>query len=51
MANKSDLERQVTYEEGVQYMKANNLDVFFETSAKNGENVSRVFEEAARRIV
>lgn len=42
VANKSDLEREVQYEEGLQYMKSRNLDVFFETSAKNGENVNKV---------
>lgn len=42
VGNKSDLERKVSYEEGLQYMKSHNLDVFFETSAKNGENVNKV---------
>jgi Ras-related protein Rab-2A len=45
VGNKNDLEREVSYEEGMEYMKKNNLDVFFETSAKSGENVSKVKEE------
>jgi len=57
VGNKSDLNREVSYDEGLEYMKANNLDFFFETSAKNGDNVSKVrtgdqvFEEAARKIL
>lgn len=42
VGNKSDLEREVSYEEGMKYMKDNKLDLFFETSAKNGENVAKV---------
>lgn len=42
VGNKCDLERNVAYEEGIEYMKKNKLDVFFETSAKNGENVNKV---------
>ena len=33
------------------FTKANNLDVFFETSAKTGHNIEEVFEEAARLLV
>ena len=32
-------------------MAENQLDIFFETSAKNGENIQEVFYEAARKIM
>ena len=40
IGNKSDLEseREVKYEDGKQFAEANNL-IFFETSAKTGDNV------------
>lgn len=45
VGNKSDsLEREVSYEEGMNYLKKNNMDVFFETSAKTGENVQKVLQ-------
>jgi Ras-related protein Rab-2A len=44
VGNKSDsLEREVSYEEGMNFLKKNNMDVFFETSAKTGENVEKVW--------
>ena len=42
VGSKSDLRREVDYEEGVEYMKSRGLDVFFETSAKTGNNVLQV---------
>ena len=42
VGNKNDMEREISYEEGADYMKKNNLDIFFETSAKSGENVAKV---------
>lgn len=42
IGNKNDLKRQVDYDEGVEFMKQNKLDMFFETSAKTGQNVSQV---------
>jgi GTPase SAR1 family protein len=42
VGNKSDLERYVTKSEAEKFMNANNFSLFFETSAKTGENVEKV---------
>ncbi len=51
VGNKSDLNqnRKVTFEEGQEMAKNNNL-MFFETSAKTGENVDKIFEDSAKEI-
>ena len=51
VGNKSDLndQRKVSLEEGQQMARNNNL-MFFETSAKSGENVDKIFEESAKEI-
>ena len=47
IGNKSDLKdkREVTYEEGAKYLEDDRIMSFYETSAKTGENVSKLFEE------
>ena len=50
IGNKSDLEdkRKVSHEEGEQFFKDNQLDLFLETSAKTGFNAQEVFLRAAK---
>lgn len=51
VGNKKDLaeDRQVTYEEGMEFAKKNKL-IFFETSAKSSENVEETFNHATKVI-
>ena len=42
VGNKCDLERSVTIDEAKQFENANNFSLFFETSAKTGQNVELV---------
>lgn len=44
VGNKNDKEneRQISKEEGINYMKKNGISLFFETSAKTGENIELV---------
>lgn len=51
VGNKKDLEdqREVSYEEGLEFAKRNKL-IFFETSAKTSENVDETFVHATRII-
>ena len=52
VGNKKDLEesRQVTYDEGKGLADRNGM-LFFETSAKTGENIEAVFSQITKRIV
>ena len=52
IGNKSDLKdkRQVTEEEGKNFAEENNL-LFFETSAKDGNNIQEIFLESATLLV
>jgi Ras-related protein Rab-5C len=49
--NKSDLEarREVRTEEAKQYAAENDI-IFFETSARTGDNITEIFTEIARRL-
>ena len=51
IGNKLDLEkqRQVSYDEGEEFARKNNM-LFFETSAKTGENIENVFLTSAQKI-
>lgn len=51
VGNKKDLasEREVSYEEGLEFAKRNKL-IFFETSAKSAENVDETFSHATNVI-
>lgn len=51
IGNKSDLDREVDYEEGINFIKTNNVDFFFETSAKNNDRVSEMFETTAHELL
>ena len=51
VGTKKDCERKVSYEEGLALMKKLKLDMFFETSAKNGEKVYETFEAIARELI
>lgn len=52
IGNKSDLEenRQITYDEGLNCCHKYKFQQFYETSAKTGINVTKLFTEAAKLI-
>ena len=52
VGNKKDEEdkREVSYEEGEEYVKSNELFAFAETSAKTGEGVIEIFKKLAKSI-
>lgn len=47
VGNKNDREneRQVSKEEGLSFMRKNSISLFFETSAKTGDNIEIVIKE------
>ena len=49
IGNKSDLERKITYENGCDFAKKNNL-IFFETSAKTNHNISNMFYSSISQL-
>ncbi len=52
VGNKIDLEdkRQITYEEGEDFANQNNMQ-FFETSALNGSNIDKLFNDTVESII
>lgn len=51
MGNQADRpagNRQVSFEEGQAFMENNGISFFFETSAKNGDNIDKAFNEATK---
>ena len=50
LGNKSDLPREVEYSTGYELCEKNGM-MFFETSAKKGDNVSHAFVTMARKLM
>jgi GTPase SAR1 family protein len=53
VGNKSDLEdkREVSKESVQKLIKDLDIDLYYETSAKNGENVEKLFVEASKYYI
>jgi len=43
-------DREVTRERAIEFCKQYNIDRFFETSAKTGDNVEEVFSVASKEL-
>ena len=43
--------RVIKYDDGLDYMKKKNLDIFFEISSKTGDNVINLFERVANSLI
>ena len=43
--------RVIQYDDGLDYMKKKNLDIFFEISSKTGDNVINLFERVANSLI
>ena len=50
IGNKSDLPRDVSFEKGFKFMQKNQLDLFFELSAKTGENFDESFLQVVQQL-
>jgi hypothetical protein len=44
------MQREVTFEEGLEFKKKHNLLYFTETSAKSGDNIDKLFIDIAKFI-
>lgn len=51
IGTKNDLPRVIEYDEGIKFMKENNINLFFETSSKTGNNVQSTFELMTRELL
>ena len=53
VATKTDLEqdRKISYDDGIALLNKYKFDLFFETSAKSGNGVVKMFEEASKEIM
>ena len=51
VGTKNDLPREVDFEEGINFMKNNQLNLFYETSSKTGYNVVETFETTAKELL
>lgn len=51
IGSKNDLERTVSYDEGINFMNEKGLDIFFETSALKNSNVTEMFERTTRELL
>ena len=51
IGNKCDLKdnREISYDDGLKFAKKNNM-LFFETSAKNGDNIENIFKKSVEYI-
>ena len=51
VGTKNDLPREVDYEEGINFMKKHNLNIFYEASSKTGDKVDNTFETTAKELL
>ena len=47
----ADIRRSVQFDHAEEFKEKYNLDYFFETSSKSGENIKKIFETLTRSIL